>query len=390
MQHKWLSLYHHKQLLDRCSNTRYLPSFITSQARVTVQLKGTSSARRQKGTLSKEKIAIAGGAVACALVLVVVINAWNSDTIQNGVEGGNPAPVASGTGEDIPSSSGLQSDSVGGPESIPSPVSSDGEDASQGSEDTPIEPVIFHFTDDNFDTLRSDPDGYVNSTVAISGRVYEIIDQSAGGYTLVTFRIHNQAIDSDDSRAAVMYQEARSTKSVPLDIAVDDCITVNGTVRGGIGDTNALGQDIRIPVIDSTSVAEIECIDSAMPASTTIDSNLTQSYGGVTLAAERVQLADGHLRVKIVAQNVEVTDTVFVREKESHAEYLGNDYQSINHLPAYSVYKLDSAIPPQSEIEGYLFFEPVPEFSGGTFTFRIVVEKVGISESVKSTFILRI
>lgn len=388
MKHKLVSLYHHRRLFDRCSNTRYLPTFITSQARITVPLKRTGSAKRQKGSLSKEKIGIAGGAVACALVLVAVINSWNYGTLQDGIGGDNTSPVASGTDGDISSSDGVQNESVNDSEAMPPPESSDVNES--GSVDGSVDPTSIHFTDDNFSILRSDPDAYANSTVAISGRVYEVIDQSAGGYTLVTFRIYNQAIDSDDSRAVVMYQEVRRTSTVPLAIAVEDCIAVNGIVRGGIGDTNSLGQDLRIPVIDSNSIAEMECIDSTMPASTTINSNLTQSYGGITLVAERVQLADGHLRVKIVAKNVEVTDNVFVRERESHAEYLGNVYQNTNNLPAYSPYKLESTIPPQSELTGYLFFEPVPEFSGGTFTFWIVVEKVGISESVKSTFILRV
>jgi hypothetical protein len=247
-----------------------------------------------------------------------------------------------------------------------------------------------HFTDGNFELLRSEPDKFVNSTIAITGRVHEIIDQSSGNQILITYRIHNQAVDSDESRAAVMYHQVKRSGTILQEIAVDDCISLQGKVRGGIGDTNSLGTPIRIPIIDSSIVTEIECVDSSMPATVTISSNLTQNYAGIELRAERVQLSDGHSRIKIVAANTEGKDTVYVREKESHAEYQGRLYQNLNHLFIFSNYGLDSILPAESQRSGYLFFEPIQDYTGGPITFRIVIEKVGISENEKFTFILKI
>jgi hypothetical protein len=247
-----------------------------------------------------------------------------------------------------------------------------------------------HFTDDNFALLRQDPDRFANSTVAISGRIHEIVDQSSGNQVLITYRIHNQAIDSDESRAAVMYQQVRRTGTILPDIAVEDCISLEGKVRGGIGDTNSLGAPIRIPIVDSNSVTEIECVDSAMPAFRTVSSNLTQNYGGIELRAERLQFSDGHVRIKIIATNAEGKDTVYIREKETHAEYQGRLYQNLNHLFVFSPHGLDPILPAESQVSGYLFFEPVQDYTGGPITFKIVIEKVGISESEKSTFILKV
>jgi len=95
------------------------------------------------------------------------------------------------------------------------------------------------------------------------------------------------------------------------------------------------------------------------------------------------------LRIKISAQNIEVGDSVFIREKESQAEYQGKIYPSLI-LPLFSVYKIDSVVPANSEVSGYLFFEPIEGFTGDPIVFRIVVEKAGIVESEKSTFILKI
>jgi hypothetical protein len=247
-----------------------------------------------------------------------------------------------------------------------------------------------HITDANFMTLKSDPDKLANSTASISGRVYAIVDQSSGNQILTTYRIHHQAIDSDESRAVVMYQQVKRSALIMPDVIVEDCIKIEGTVRGGIGDTNSLGHPIRIPIIDSQNIGEIECIDSAIPAVRTIDSSLTQSYAGVELKVERVQLAEGHLRIKVTANNAEGGDSVFLREKESWAEYQGRPYAEQNDQFLFRPYTLDPILPAETQVSGYLFFEPIVNYSGGPITFRIVIEKVGISESDKSTFILKI
>lgn len=345
---------------------------------------------RRSGALSISRVALIGGAVACALVLVVIINVWQNNMGPAEPNATENLPPASGENNGSTPTDVLKSD-VG--ESAPGSSSPDtnSPDLQRESEtDQSLSAAQIIFTDNNFELLRSDPDKYVNSTATISGKVYEVVDQSSGSLTMMTYRIHSQAIDSDESRAAIMFQEVRRTGTLPPDISVGDCISIHGRVRAGIGDYNSLGQSIRIPIIDSETLREVECIDSEMPASKSINANFTQSYAGVVLSVERVQFADGHLRVKITAKNEDVGDSVYIREKESQAEYRGHLYQSLNQLPVFRPYKLDSTIPAGLEKTGYLFFEPVPNFGGDPIVFKIVVEKVGISESEKSTFILKI
>lgn len=339
------------------------------------------------GGLPTRQMVMLGGGVAAVAVVISVVMASVGIQLPQDSSPASTLPVASGTGTvstpspaepDATTDSPVESD-LGSTE--PAPVEQSGDDGS--------DPQI-HFTDDNFALLRSEPDRFANSTVAITGRIHEVVDQSTGSQILITYRIHNQAIDSDESRAAVMYQQVRRTGTVLPDIIVDDCISLQGQVRGGIGDTNSLGTPIRIPIVDSNSVTEIECVDSAMPALKTISSNLTQNFAGIELKAERLQFSDGHVRIKILAANADGKDTVYIREKESHAEYQGRLYQNLNHLFMYGSYGLDSILPAESQVGGYLFFEPVEDYTGGPITFRIVIEKVGISESEKSTFILKI
>jgi hypothetical protein len=359
-----------------------------------MQLKrtGRPKAGKAAGTTSftsRTLFMIAGGGVGCLLLVALLLNSGSPLKFQDAINSENTLPSVSGS---LPADSSAPQDQ-GSQTPVPGELTpeTDGSSQIQGVNMTSEEPEVqMSFTDGNFLLLRSDPDRFANSTASISGRVYELVDQSSGGYVLMTYRIQNQAIDSDESRAVILFQEARLAKTVPPQVDVEDCIYVEGRVRGGIGDTNSLGQPIRIPIIDTSSVSEIECIDSAMPASVTGGSKLTQSYGGITVTAERAQLSDGHLRVKVTAQNYEGSDTVFIRDRESYAEYLGSEHRSISHLPAFSTYRLDSTLMPESEISGYMFFEPIAEYSGGPIVFKIVVEKVGISENEKTTFILKL
>ncbi len=364
-----------------------MPLFITSKTKFKLLLKRGGKGRTKKNGLGKTKIALAGGAGALALVIAVIASSGDSQIFQNQADPSNSAAGTSGMIEDTPpADSG--NDALPTSSIVPSPTTNSS-DNRLVDPSNPI-PVQVHFTDDNFMLLRSDPEGFANSSASITGKVYEVIDQSSGGYILITFRINNQAIESDESRAAVMFQDVKRVGSLPPSVEVDDCISIEGKVRGAIRETNSFGQTIKIPIIDTSSMQEIECIDSALPALKTLQANLSQTYGGITLVMERIQFADGHLRLKIVAQNVAGGDSVFIREKESLVEYGGNSYRSLSHLPIFGTYKIDSAIPAESETEGYIFFEPVVESAGGQFVFRIVVEKVGISESEKSTFILKV
>ncbi|HEV8387865.1 MAG TPA: hypothetical protein VGQ03_09610 [Nitrososphaera sp.] len=340
------------------------------------------------GTPSKSKVVIVGGVAACALAIAVIATYMNFGASPQEF---TPSPnVPSASGSNVNSAAAVDP-SVEPTESTTDPANLDPDYSGvhSGAGEEVQSPVQVHFTDDNFELLRSSPNDYVNSTAEISGRVYELVDQSSGGYILITYRIHNQAIDSEESRAVAMFQQVGRTGTIPPDVSVDDCISIQGRVRGGIGDTNSLGQPIEIPIIDLNSVKEVECIDSAMPAVQTISANLSQSYAGVVLTAEKVQISDGHLRIKISAKNIDVGDSVFIREKDSQAEYQGKIYPSLN-IPIFSVYKIDSVVPANSEVTGYLFFEPIEEFTGDPIVFRIVVEKAGIAESEKSTFILKI
>jgi hypothetical protein len=328
-----------------------------------------------------------GGAAACVLTVAVIGASMNFGASQQEFGPSSSLPAASGSNSNLATADSSTADSTDtSGESVVDPNDSS---VPSGGGNPAESPVRVHFTDANFDLLSSNPDGFINSTAEISGRVYELVDQSSSGYFLMTYRIYHQAVDSEESRVVAMFQQVRRTSSIAPDVSIDDCISIQGKVRGGIRDSNSFGQPIQIPIVDLSGMKEVECIDSAMPALRTISANLSQSFGGVVLTAEKVQMSDGHLRIKIVAQNIDGGDSVFIRDKESVADYLGKSYPSLN-LPVFEIYKIDNIIPAKSEDSGYLFFEPIADFAGEPIVFRIVVEKAGIAESEKSTFILKI
>jgi hypothetical protein len=317
--------------------------------------------------------------LAAVASIVAVVAVWASLNIgpdRDSFDDISPGPIV-GIGDDTTSTPD---------DSVPTvPVDDEGNDA--GPDDVPVQPPLpsdFEFTDGSFKILASDPDKYANHNVTISGKIYEIVDQSSSSIVLLTYRIFGQAEESDDSRAVVMYQRARLQTS---NIEKGDCIAVEGKMRGGFGEVNSLGQNVRVPLIDSTNVVEMECINSALPPQETIGIGVSQSLGGISLTAHKVQLADDHVRIGITAKNTDGGDSLFIRERESFLTYGGDTYQNINQLLVFGNYRLDSKLVAESEAEGYMFFEPIQSYEGGSMVFKIIIEKVGISGNTEYSFI---
>ncbi|MCI0557998.1 MAG: hypothetical protein MN733_05845 [Nitrososphaera sp.] len=343
--------------------------------------------------IARPKLAVVASACIAAILIVSIMGVGNLLVLQKELfpEQSVPGPVTVPSVSEAPIASEqpvTQSSSSDVPQTEATDSSQANQEVMLPSESSP--PPMMEFTDDTFDVLSSDPDKYAGSTATISGKVYDALDQSSNSYIIVTFKILSQAIDSDESRAVIMYQEVKRTKTVNPDIEVDDCIAIEGKVRSGISETNSLGQSIRIPLIDASSIADIECIDSAFPSESTIELGVQQSFGGITLAADRVQLAEDHIRIKITAENTGAGDSVFIREKGSFLVYGDGEFQNISHLTAFMNYRINSEIVSGYPTTGYLFFEPIEEYDAGPLIFKIMVEKVEISGNTKSTFIFTI
>lgn len=316
-------------------------------------------------------------AVVASVAAVVAI--WAGMTlgqVRDSFDNINPGPIT-----------GIGDDTTGTPDDQLPTTPTDDDTDDIDPDDIPVQPPLpsdFRFTDASFSILASEPDKYANHNVTISGKIYEIVDQSSNSIVLLTYRIFGQADESDDSRAVIMYQRARLQSS---SIEKGDCIAIEGKVRGGFGEVNSLGQEVLVPLIDSTNVAEMECVNSALPPLETVELDVSQSLGGISLTAHRVQLADDHVRIGITAKNVDGGDSVFIREKESFLTHGGITFQNINHLPVFGNYKLDSSLVAESEAEGYMFFEPIQSYEGGSMVFKMIIEKVGISGNTEYTFI---
>ena len=236
------------------------------------------------------------------------------------------------------------------------------------------------FDDGNFAILWSDPDGFAGYKATLSGQIHSIIDQSTAYRGLVTYKVFNMAATADESRFVAAFQGPRIIEAGP---ALEDCIAIEGTVRGSTSEQNPLGRTIMVPIIDTSSVREVDCIDSALPAQKSVDAQITQSLNGVTLTATRLQFAGDHVRIKVIAENAGAGDNVFI-EKLAAAQD-GVSYESMTHLPEYANYRLASKIVAEAPSIGYLFFEPVDQNQPVEFT--IAVKEVKVSETISSDFI---
>ena len=256
-------------------------------------------------------------------------------------------------------------------------------------ETEPAKAVVLpsEFSNENFGILQASPDNFAGYKASISGQVYNIVDQSTSDWRVLSLRMFVKAQVTDEAKAVVILQMPKKDPAAES-VALEGCVVIEGTVRGSIGDSDALGRSIKVPLIDSSTVREIECIDSAMPAFATKEVEISQSLNGVRLTAQKVQFAQDHARIKIAAENLDGGDGVFIREKESFAEFGGTEYGSISHLPVYTYYRLDSKLVAEYPSTNYLFFEPVE--GSGPIKFTIVVEEVKVSETIRSVFVFTV
>lgn len=270
--------------------------------------------------------------------------------------------------------------------------------AEENEEPLPFLEVGAGFDRNNFDILQASPASYKGKSATLSGQVYNIDYQSSAAGDIVSLRInvHHSKPSEDSDRAVILYQGP--TGSMPS-IAAEECISIQGTVRGSTVERSSLGQDIVIPAIDAASINRIECIDSSMPALAggTEQAGDSQTLSGITLTAERVQFAKDHVRIELAVENWSAGSSVFIRE--AYAVQDGVKYADISSQPVFAKYRLDAHLVPETKSTGYLFFESTSTTFGDggrsisqekPISFRIVVEESRISGNTESVFIFTV
>lgn len=267
--------------------------------------------------------------------------------------------------------------------------------------------VLSEFNDDNFGILMSNPSMFIGYDILVTGQISSIsyeddrnlsYDTDVGSNAISQIRsiemVGSSDADIQNPWFVLLHDESVSNIGPDSEqLKVGDCLRVTGEVRSSSYHRTSLGEEVRVPVISAQALERIPCIDSSMPALHTIELDLSNTIGDVTLTAKRVQFSADHTRIELEARNTGINDKTFLRAKESIAIYKGVAYSDISHMPKFAEYRIDSVLLPGTSTTGYLFFEPIVVQEDGfteLISFNITVEESKITEDKRSNFVFNV
>jgi hypothetical protein len=202
-------------------------------------------------------------------------------------------------------------------------------------------------TNSDFSKIIVNVDNYQNRLGKFSGKITNIDTQ--GGLTGITLQLEE---NSYDKLMFVILNNQDASQYVK-----DDCVGVEGSIKGGDRDPNAFGALLPYPKLNGQKINKISCLDALYPALKTVDLNLSQKVGNVTVTVSKVEFAEKHTRVFITVQNLNTNREVYLSDQPIVQGQSG--YKSLsNAADEIGIYY---KILPGITEKGYKFYNPVPQ-----------------------------
>lgn len=204
-------------------------------------------------------------------------------------------------------------------------------------------------TNSDFSKITANPDNYQNRLGKFSGKITNIDTQ--GGMAGITLQLEE---NSYDKLMFVILNNQDASQYVK-----DDCVSVQGSMKGGDRDPNAFGALLPYPKLNGQKINKISCLDALYPALKTVDLNLSQKAGNVTVTVSKVVFAEKHTRVLITVQNLNTDREVYFSDQPIVQDQSTYKSQS-NAAGEIGIYY---KILPGTTEKGYKFYHPVPQHS---------------------------
>lgn len=143
------------------------------------------------------------------------------------------------------------------------------------------------FTNSNFNLLFANPDGYFNSTVYFTGKVFSF----PGPGELQMY------VGDTTNYAVIVYDES-------FVFAKDDCVKVTGRLAEAFEGTNAFGAVLTAPEVKATTIDKTNCADAINPAAKIVNVEKTQTRAGIKFILHKVEFSDKNTRAYVTIENL--------------------------------------------------------------------------------------
>jgi len=197
------------------------------------------------------------------------------------------------------------------------------------------------FTNTNFNTLFANPDGYYNSTVYFTGKVFSF----PGPGELQMY------VGDTTNYAVIIYDES-------FVFTQDDCVKVTGRLAEAFEGTNAFGAVLTAPEVKASTIDKINCADAINPATKIVTVEKTQTRAGIKFTLHKVEFSDKNTRAYLTIDNLNGKAGLGFYDSDAKA-IQGNRQFSNTYSYDVDYPSIKSDIPPGIEENGVVLFEPV-------------------------------
>ena len=209
---------------------------------------------------------------------------------------------------------------------------------------TSNQPIV---TNSDFAKINANADNYQDRLGKFSGKITSIDTQKSG--TTITIQLEEYSFDKF-MVVILKNQDIGQYKK-------DDCVSVEGSIKGKDRDPNELGALLPYPKLNGQKLTKISCLDALYPTFKTLNLNLSKKAGNVAVTVSKVEFAEQHTRVFVIIQNFN-TD----REVYFSGQQIIQDHSQYNLTSKAADEKgISFRILPGIIEKGYLFFDPVSQ-----------------------------
>lgn len=197
------------------------------------------------------------------------------------------------------------------------------------------------FTNSNFNILFANPDGHFNSTVYLTGKIFNFPGTGE-------LQMHVGASSND---VVIVYDES-------FVFTEDDCVKVTGRVAESFLGTNAFGATRSAPEVKATTIDKINCADAINPAAKTVKVEKTQFKAGIKVTLHKVEFSDKNTRAYLTVVNLNGKAGIRFYDFDSKA-IQGNRQFSTTYSYDVDYPSIKSDIPPGIVEDGVVLFDPI-------------------------------
>jgi hypothetical protein len=229
------------------------------------------------------------------------------------------------------------------------------------------------FTNSNFITLFSKPNGYLGATVDLTGKVSNfpeagLLQMYVGG-----------AVSQD---AVVHYNDS-------FLFVQDDCVRVTGVVEEEFAGTNAFSAIRIVPSISARTIDKVDCTQAINPAVKTVSLEKTQIKGGIKVVFHKVELSDKNTRVYLTVENLNKKTGIGFYDFNSKA-LQGKKQYSTTYSYDVEYPQIKSDIPSGIEENGVVLFDPLDYKTQRSAKFQFQATRLDTYDNFDFVFLVAI